>query len=119
LSYILAFVLSVVGGWCLAASDALFRSQERPGLFAGRAGMIVLLAFAAAGGLLLAGSAVWVMRAIPSSVVLVIMAGGGYLGAAASNRMHVNAAGAANRMLSGLVVLVVTYGIAWTIYPPS
>jgi len=119
LSYILALVLSVVGGWCLAASDALFRSPERPGIFAGKAGIVVLLAFAAAGGLLLAGSAIWIVRAIPSSIVLVIMVGGGYLGVIASNRMHVNPAGAANRMLSGLVILGVTYTVVWTVYPPS
>ena len=31
MTYILAFVLSVVGGWFLAASDALFRAEDRPG----------------------------------------------------------------------------------------
>ena len=118
MTYILAFVLSVVGGWFLAASDALFRAEDRPGMFGGQFGTLVLLVFLAAGGLLIAGGAVWIVRAIPSSVVLVIMAGGGYLGATASNRVHVNAAGAANRMLSGLAALVLLYGIAWTVYPP-
>ena len=118
MTYILAFALSVVGGWFLAACDALFRAENRPGIFGGQMGTLVLLVFLGAGGLLIAGGVVWIARAIPSSVVLVIIGGGGYLGATASNRVHVNAAGAVNRMHAGLAALVLLYGIAWTAYPP-
>jgi hypothetical protein len=49
---------------------------------------------------------------------MIVLAGGGVLGAAASNRLHVNAAGAANRMVVGLAGLVVLYGLAWSVFPP-
>ena len=119
MSYVLAFVISLFAGWWIAAIDALFRADERPGMFAGNRGMVVLLVAAAAGGLQVAGSVIWVARVVPSASVALIMAIGGILGAKASNAVHANAAGAANRMLLGLAGLTVLYGIAWTYFPLS
>jgi hypothetical protein len=117
-AYLIAFMIALIAGWSIAACDALFRAEERPGLFRGTVGMVLLLAAAAAGGLLIAGGAVWAFQAIASSAVMIVLAGGGVLGAAASNHLHVNAAGAANRMIVGLAGLVILYGVAWSYFPP-
>ena len=119
MSYLLAFAIALFAGWWIAAIDSLFRADERPGMFGGTAGMVLLLVAAAAGGLQVAGSVIWVARIVPSASVALIMAIGGILGAKASNMLHVNAAGAANRMLLGLAGLTVLYGIAWTYFPLS
>jgi hypothetical protein len=118
MNYLFAFLIAFVAGWSIAACDSLFRAEERPGLFRGSVGMMFLLAAAAAGGLLAAGGAVWAFKSIPSSAVMIVLAGGGVLGAALSNRLHVNAAGAANRMVVGLAGLVILYGVAWSVFPP-
>jgi hypothetical protein len=119
MSYVIAVLIGLVGGWWMAATDALYRAEERPGLFHGTAGMVLLLVATAAGGLLLAGAAVWVLRIVPSASVALIVAIGGLLGAKASNLLNVTAAGAANRMLVGLAGLTALYGIAWSYFPAS
>jgi hypothetical protein len=50
--------------------------------------------------------------------VLVVLAGGMVVGGAASKKLHVNAAGAANRMMLGLAALVALYALVWTYLPP-
>jgi hypothetical protein len=115
--YIVAFLLSFLAGWCFAASEVLFRAEHRPGLFRGAAGMVVLLAFAAAIGLLVVGSALWMFQAIQSSTVLVVMLGGALIGFMASNRLHVNTAGAANRLVIGVLALTLLYGVASRGFP--
>jgi len=119
MAYVIAFLIALAGGWWVAAIDALFRAEDRPGLFAGTPGMVLLLVAAAAGGLLLAGGVIWVARIVPSASVALIIAIGGLLGAKASNMLHVTAAGAANRMLVGLAAMTVLYGIAWSYFPAA
>lgn len=119
MSYVVAVLIALFGGWWMAAADALFRADERPGLFGGTSGMVLLLVATAAGGLLLAGAAIWVARIVPSASVALILIMIGLLGAKASNLLHVTAAGAANRMLVGLAGLTVLYGIAWSHFPAS
>jgi hypothetical protein len=117
MSYVIAMLIALFGGWWVAATNALFQAEERPGLFHGTSGMVVLLLATAAGGLLLAGGVIWVARIVPNASVFVIIAIGGLLGAKASNMLNVAAAGAANRMLLGLAGLTVLYGIAWSYFP--
>jgi len=119
MSYVIAALIALFAGWWIAATDALFRAEERPGLFHGTPGMILLLAATGAGGLLVAGTVIWVARISPSASVFVIIAIAGLLGAKASNMLHVTAAGAANRMLVGLAGLTVLYGIVWSYFPVS
>src|SRR5262245_25461508 len=111
MAYVIAFLIALAGGWWVAAIDALFRAEDRPGLFAGTPGMVLLLVAAAAGGLLLAGGVIWVARIVPSASVALIIAIGGLLGAKASNMLHVTAAAGGNRMMVGLVVLIVHFGL--------
>ena len=115
---ILGFLISFAAGWSVAAADALFRAEERPGIFRGTPGMILLLTIAGVGGLTIAGAVIWFLQSMISAAVLVILAGGLVLGGAASRKLHVNAAGAANRMMMGLAVLLVLYGLVWTYLPP-
>lgn len=115
---ILGFLISFAAGWSIAAADAVFRADERPGIFRGTPGMILLLTVAGVGGLTIAGAVIWFLQSMISAAVLVILAGGLVLGGAASKKLHVNAAGAANRMMVGLAVLVVLYGLVWTYLPP-
>jgi hypothetical protein len=119
MAYVLAFIIAIFAGWWAAAIDSLFRADERPGLFGGTPGMVLLLIAAAAGGLLVAGAVIWVARVVPSASVALIIAIGSILGFKASNLLHVNAAGAANRMLLGLAGLTVLYGVAWRFFPVS
>lgn len=119
MSYVIAVLIALFGGWWVAATEALFRAEERPGLFAGTSGMVLLLIATAGGGLLLAGSVIWVAQIVPSGSVAVIIAIAGLLGAKASNMLNVTAAGAANRMLVGLAGLTVLYGVAWSYFPAS
>jgi hypothetical protein len=101
----------------VAATDALFRAEQRPGLFGGNTGMVLLLVATAGGGLLLAGGVVWIARIVPSASVAVIIGIAGLLGAKGSNMLHVAPEGAVNRMLVGLAGLTVLYGIAWSYFP--
>ena len=115
---ILGFLISFAAGWSIAAADALFRADPRPGIFRGTPGMILLLTIAAVGGLTIAYSVIWFLQSMISAAVLVILAGGLVLGGAASKKLHVNPAGAANRMMVGFAALVVLYGLVWTYLPP-
>jgi hypothetical protein len=115
---ILGFLISFAVGWSFAACEVLFRAEERPGLFRGTSGMILLLVVAGIGGYTAALAIVWLMQSMISAAVLVVLAGGMVVGGAASKKLHVNAAGAANRMMVGLASLVVLYGVVWTWLPP-
>ncbi|MPZ36965.1 MAG: hypothetical protein GEU95_02695 [Rhizobiales bacterium] len=115
---LLGFLISLAAGWTIAAADALFRAEERPGIFRGTAGMILLLITAAVGGLTIAGAVIWFLQSMISAAVVVILAGGLVVGGAASKKLHVNAAGDANRMMLGFAVLLVLYALVWTYLPP-
>jgi hypothetical protein len=115
---ILGFLISFAAGWSVAAADALFRAEQRPGIFRGTPGMVLLLIAAGIGGLTIAYAVIWFLQSMVSAAVMVILAGGFVLGGAASKKLHVNAAGAANRMMLGLAALVVLYGLVWTYLPP-
>jgi hypothetical protein len=119
MSYVIASLIAFLAGWWIAAINALFNAEERPGMFRGNSGMVMLLVATAAGGLLIAGSAVWIARLVPNASVALIMGIIGFLGAKASSMLHVNATGASNRMLLGLLGLTALYGIAWTYFPVS
>src|SRR3954462_15319166 len=96
MTYVLAMLIALVAGWSVMACEALFRAEQRPGIFAGTAGMILLLVVAAVGGLLLAGAVIWVLQVVPSASVAVILGIGAVLGGMASNKLNVTAAGAPN-----------------------
>jgi hypothetical protein len=117
MTYVIAVLIALFAGWSVAASDALFRAAERPGAFQGNAGMLLLLAATAAGGLILAGAVVWVLRISPSASVAVIIGLFGLLGAKASNMLNATPAGAANRMIVGIAGLAVLYAVAWWYFP--
>ena len=74
MAYVVAVLIALFGGWWVAATDALFRASERPGLFAGTPGMVLLLIATAGGGLLLAGGAIWIAQFAGSGSVAVIIA---------------------------------------------
>jgi hypothetical protein len=116
---LLGFLIALAAGWSVVAADALFRAEQRPGIFAGTTGMMLLLIIAAVGGLTIAGAIIWFLQSMISSAVLVVLAGGLVVGGAASKKLQVNAAGAANRMMLGFAVLVVLYGVVWTFLPPE
>ena len=116
---ILGFLISFAAGWSIAAADALFRAEQRPGIFRGTPGMILLLTIAGVGGLTIAYTMIWFLQSMLSAAVMVIIAGGLVLGGAASKKLHVTAAGDANRMIVGFAVLVVLYGLVWTYFPPE
>ena len=118
MTYVIAMLIALVAGWSVMACEALFRAEQRPGIFAGTMGMILLLAVAGIGGLLLAGAVVWVLQVVPSASVALILGIGAVFGGIASNRLNVNAAGAANRTLVGLAGLAILYSVAWSFYPP-
>jgi hypothetical protein len=115
---ILAFLIGFAGGWSLMACDALFRTEDRPGIFRGTVGMVFLLVLSAVGGLALAGDMIWAFQSILSSGVLVLLIGGMVLGFGASKHFHVNAAGAVNRMLLGFATLLALYALVWTYFRP-
>src|SRR5262245_38751984 len=116
---ILGFLIAFLAGWSVAAADAVFRAEERPGIFRGTGGMTVLLTVAGIGGLTIAYTVIWLLQSMISAAVLVILAAGLVLGGAASRKLHVNAAGAANRMMLGLAGLVALYAVVWTWLPPE
>jgi hypothetical protein len=119
MTYALAVLIPFLAGWSVAASEVLFNTEQRPGMFRGNPGMILLLLLTGAGGLLAAGGVLWIFRAIHSSMVLVFIAGGGYLGWTASNWLNVAVAGAVNRLLVGVSGLLFLYAVVWTFLPPS
>lgn len=116
---ILGFLISFAAGWSIAACDSLFRADERPHVFRGTSGMIMLLIVAGIGGFTIAGGMIWFLQSMISAAVMVILAGGMVLGVAASKKLHVTSAGDANRMMLGLAVLAVLYGLVWTWLPPT
>lgn len=117
--YLIGAIISFLIGWTAAASEVLFRAENRPDPFAGTPGMLFLLALAAVGAALGTGGILWMFRAIPSSAVFIIMAGGGWGGWAASNWFNVGvAAGAVNRLIVGLGGLLLLYGLIWKFLPP-
>src|SRR5437868_526244 len=111
MTILVGFLISFAAGWSIAACEAVFRAEERPGLFRGSGGTVLLLVVAGIGGFTIAGGLVWLFQALISAAVLVIIAGGMVLGGMASRKLHVNAAGAANRMMLGLAVLVLLYAL--------
>jgi hypothetical protein len=117
MTYVIAVLIALFAGWSIAACDALFRAADRPGAFQGNGGMLLLLAATSAGGLVLAGAVIWVLRISPSASVAVIIGLFGLLGAKGSNMLNVSASGAANRMIVGIAGLAVLYGVAWWFYP--
>jgi len=120
MAYVIAVLIALFGGWWVAATEKLFSAEEeRPGLFRGTPGMVLLLLATAAGGLLMAGAAVWIARLVPNASVALIIGIVAFVGGKASNWLHVTAAGAANRMLVGLFALTVLYGLAWSYFPVS
>jgi hypothetical protein len=119
MTYVIAMLIALCAGWSVTACESLFRAEQRPGIFHGTAGMILLLVVAGVGGLLLAGALIWVLRIVPSASVALILGIGAVLGGMASNKLNLNAAGAANRTLVGLAGLAILYSIAWTFYPPE
>jgi hypothetical protein len=117
--YILGALISFLIGWSVAAAEVLFRDENRPPPFGGSLGMLFLLALAAVGALLGTGGILWMFQAIPSSAVFIVIAGAGWLGFAASNKLQVAAAGAVNRLIVGLGGLLVFYGLVWRFFPPA
>jgi hypothetical protein len=115
---ILGFLISFAAGWSVAAADSLFRAEERPGILRGTPGMVLLLTIAGVGGLTIAGAVIWFLQSMISAGVMVVLAGGIVLGGAASKKLHVTAAGDANRMIVGLAALVALYVVVWTYLPP-
>jgi hypothetical protein len=118
MTYVIAMLIALVAGWSVMACEALFRAEQRPGIFAGTPGMILLLVVAAVGGLLLAGAVIWVLQVVPSASVALILGIGAVLGGMSSNKLNVTAAGAANRTMLGLAGLAILYAVAWSFYPP-
>jgi hypothetical protein len=97
----------------------LFRDENRPSPFAGTLGMLFLLALAAVGAALGTGGILWMFQSIPSAAVFIVIAGGGWLGFAASNKLQAAAAGAVNRLIVGLGALLLFYGLVWRFFPPA
>jgi hypothetical protein len=117
MSYVVAVLIALFGGWWVAATDAVFRAEQRPGLFGGTFGMVLLLVATVGGGLLLAQGVIWIARIVPSASVAAIIGVMGLLGAKGSNMLNAAPAGAVNRMLLGLAGLTVLYAIAWSYFP--
>jgi hypothetical protein len=117
-NYILAALICFLVGWTVAAAEVLFREEQRPSPFRGGLGMPFLLALAAVGAAFGTGGILWIFRAIPSSAVTVVIGGAGWLGFAASNKLHGAPAGAVNRLIIGLAGILLLYGLAWKFFPP-
>jgi hypothetical protein len=119
INYILGALISFLIGWSVAAAEVLFRDENRPSPFAGTLGMLFLLALAAVGAALGTGGILWMFQSIPSAAVFIVIAGGGWLGFAASNKLQAAAAGAVNRLIVGLGALLLFYGLVWRFFPPA
>jgi hypothetical protein len=117
-NYLIGAVICFAIGWSAAAAEVLFRQEDRPGPFRGTTGMLFLLALAAAGAALGTGCILWMLRAIPSSAVLIVIGGASWGGWAASNWLNVAPAGAVNRLILGLAALLLLYGLVWKFLPP-
>ncbi len=119
MNLLFASLISFAAGWTLAASEMLFREENRPGVFAGRPGIVLLLVMTGVAGLFATGGILWMFQAVRSSGVLVIILTGGWFGFAASNRLHGNATGAVNRLIVGVTALVILYGMTWSFLRPA
>ena len=119
MNLLFASLISFFAGWTLAASEMLFREENRPGIFAGRPGTVLLLGMTGVAALFATGGILWMFQAVKSSGVLVIILTGGWFGFAASNRLHGNAAGAVNRLIVGVTALVIFYGLTWSVLRPT
>jgi len=117
MTYVIAVFIALFAGWSVAACDALFRAEEKPNMFQGTVGMVLLLAATAAAGLVVAGAVIWGLRISPSASVAVIICLFCLLGAKAPNMLNFTAAGAPNRMILGVAGLAILYGIVWWIFP--
>jgi hypothetical protein len=117
-NYIVGALISFAIGWSVAAAEALFREEQRPNPFSGTTGMLFLLVLSAVGAALGTGGILWMFRSIPSSAVFIVIAGAGWAGFAASNRLHVAPAGAVNRLIVGLAGVLLLYGSVWKFLPP-
>ena len=118
-SYIIGALISFAIGWATASAEVLFREENRPNPFGGNLGMLFLLALSMVGAALGTSGILWMFRAIPSSAVFIVIGGAGWLGFAASNRLHVATAGAVNRLIVGLAALLLLYGLVWKFLPPA
>ena len=116
--YIIAAAICFLIGWTAAAAEVLFRDENRPSPFLGTPGMLFLLALSAVGAALGTGGILWIFQSIPSSAVIIVIVGAGWAGFAASNWLHVYAAGAVNRLIVGLAGLLLVYGLVWKLLPP-
>jgi hypothetical protein len=119
IDYLMAAVICFLIGWTVAAAEVLFRLEDRPNPFRGTLGMVFLLALSAVGAALGTGGILWALRAVPSSAIMIVIAGAGCGGFAASNWLNVSAAGAVNRLIVGLAGLLPMYGLVWRFLPPA
>jgi hypothetical protein len=117
-NYLIAALICFLAGWTMASAEVLFRDEQRPSPFSGTPGTLLLLALTAVGAAFATGGILWIFRAIPSSAVIVVIGGAGWLGFAASSKLHAAAAGAVNRLIVGLAGLLLLYGLAWKFFPP-
>jgi len=117
--YLIGALISFLLGWTVAAAEVLFRDENRPNPFRETMGMLFLLALSAVGAALGTGGILWMFGAIPSSAVFIVIGGAGWSGFAASNWLHVTAAGAVNRLIVGLAGLLLMYGLVWKFLPPA
>ena len=62
---------------------------------------------------------IWMFHTLPTSHSVIVIFTGGLLGTTASQRLHVNAAGAINRLVVGVIGLLVAYVIAWMLVGPD
>ena len=103
----------------MAAAEVLFRLEDRPNPFRGTLGMVFLLALSAVGAALGTGGILWAFRAIPSSAVMIVIAGAGWGGFAASNWLNVKSCRRGQPahcwFSAGLLLL---YGLVWKFLPP-
>jgi hypothetical protein len=119
MDYLVAAAICFLIGWTAAAAEVLFRLEDRPPPFRDRIGMIFLLVLAGVGAAFGTGGILWMFRAIPSSAVMVVIAGAAWGGWAASNWLNVAPAGAVNRLMVGLAGLLLCYGLVWRLLPPA
>ncbi len=117
--YLLAFLFPVFAGWSMAAANALWNAPDRPPVLQGTGGRIFLIAVYAMTGLLLVAGIIWMFHTLPTSHSVIVIFTGGLLGTTASQRLHVNAAGAINRLVVGVIGLLVAYVIAWMLVGPD
>jgi hypothetical protein len=119
MTYAFGFLIPFLAGWTAAASEVLFKTEQRPRMFQGNFGIVLLLALAGVGGLSGAGGILWIFQSIHSSMVLVFIGAGAYMGWRASNWLNVAVEGTVNRLLVGVSGLLFLYAVVWTFLPPA